>query len=53
MRPALLRRERSYPQGIPEGYTLRWQAGAASVVPETGDAVSIDTSQLPVGQTTH
>ena len=40
------------PQGIPEGYTLRWQAGPASVVPETGDAVSIDTSQLPVGQTT-
>jgi chromosome segregation ATPase len=39
------------PQGIPEGYTLRWQAGAASVVPETGDAVSIDTSQLPVGDT--
>jgi len=40
------------PQGIPEGYTLRWQAGAASVVPaETGDAVSIDTSQLPAGQT--
>jgi hypothetical protein len=39
------------PQGIPEGYTLRWQAGAASVVPETGDEVSIDTSQLPAGQT--
>lgn len=39
------------PQGLPHGYTLRWQAGAASVVPETGDEVSIDTSQLPVGQT--
>lgn len=38
-------------QDIPAGYTLRWQAGAASVVPETGDAVSIDTTQLPVGET--
>jgi chromosome segregation ATPase len=36
---------------IPAGYTLRWQAGPAAVVPETGDAVSIDTTQLPVGQT--
>ena len=38
-------------QDIPAGYTLRWQAGAASVVPETGDEVNIDTTQLPVGET--
>ena len=36
---------------IPVGYALRWQAGAASVSPETGNVVSIDTSQLPVGET--
>jgi hypothetical protein len=38
-------------QEIPPGFALRWQAGAASVEPETGDEVHIDTSQLPVGQT--
>ena len=36
---------------LPAGYTLRWQAGPASVEPETGLEVSIDTSQLPIGQT--
>jgi chromosome segregation ATPase len=38
-------------QDLPAGYTLRWQAGAASVKPEKGLATNIDTSQLPVGQT--
>jgi chromosome segregation ATPase len=38
-------------QDIPAGYTLRWQAGGASVVPETGAAVSIDTTQLAIGET--
>jgi len=40
-------------QPIPSGYTLSWQAGAASVTPQAGDVamVSIDTNQLPVGQT--
>jgi DNA repair exonuclease SbcCD ATPase subunit len=40
-----------FTQDIPAGYTLHWQAGAASVVPETGDEVNIDTAQLPVGET--
>ncbi len=40
-----------YNKEIPEGYTLRWQAGPAPVVPETGDAVSIDTTYMLVGQT--
>jgi hypothetical protein len=38
-------------QDIPAGYTLRWQAGAASLEPEIGDQVHIDTTQLPVGET--
>jgi len=38
-------------QVIPEGYTLCWQAGAASVVPEIGHEVKIDTTELPVGET--
>lgn len=36
---------------IPAGYELRWSAAAATVTPETGVTVTIDTSVLPVGDT--
>ena len=34
---------------IPEGYTLRWQAGGAPVESATGETVRIDATALPVG----
>lgn len=36
---------------VPAGYTVHWRAGSATVKPATGQKVSIDTGQLPVGDT--
>ena len=36
---------------VPAGYTVHWRAGSATVDPATGPQVSIDTGQLPVGDT--